>query len=273
MIPPPSNHAHYDVFAIHTIYSKSWFDTMPVPSDAVNIAIVRHPRDRMISAAYKYRDGGVKYLRRIPNDTFIHNLLTYPGKYDNGWFTPTRNTMARDFGFSRHIKPKDISKINTYLKFLEREFKLVLIVERFHESLVLLKRKLNWNLEDIIYRVLHSYEHENVSLSNEDLRRMKQLNFLDYAVYQHFAKVFDEKIRNEPNDFREEVQHLHETIRITSAFCDDNTRQEHKIKKSRWNKKFTLKRSECDLMKIKERPFISDLKKYQEKERSIAVRP
>ncbi|XP_053378473.1 galactose-3-O-sulfotransferase 2-like [Mercenaria mercenaria] len=157
---------HYDIFACHTVYQKQWFDSL-LPTDSVYIGIVRDPMVRMISSAYYYRDVfGVGYLKRVPHANFIHELVNYPDKYDRAFFSHTRNSMGKDFGFQHDIEPTNKSQIRKYLDQLNSQFLLVLIMEKFDESLVMLKRLLNWSLLDIIYWKMNSYKHDHTVLNS-----------------------------------------------------------------------------------------------------------
>ena len=182
---------HYDILAVHCVYSKANFDQM-LPPDIINIAIIREPLNRMISAAYYYRDvWHQNYLQNIPNKTFINELVTKPNTYDSEPFSHTRNTMGRDFGFNRTTKEGDTRTILEKLESLDKEFKLVLVMERFEESLVLMKRYLNWKMSDILFIQLNSHLHSPVVNFTEAERvRHKSTCFMDYAIYDFFTKIY-----------------------------------------------------------------------------------
>ena len=105
----------------------------------------------MISAAYYYRgNGNTRYLLSIPENHLIENLIDHPEKYDkHKLFSQTKNAMGKDFGFKTTTRESDIDIIQERLEFLDKEFRLVLVLERFEESLVLMKRYLGWQMADM----------------------------------------------------------------------------------------------------------------------------
>ena len=259
---PVRTGGHYDILAVHSTYKKEIYDKI-LPRDKVNIAIVREPIDRLISAAYYYRDViGSRYLKKIPQETFIQDLIINPEKYDKKIFSETKNAMGRDFGFRRTISVTDSDKISMTLNFLEKEFVLVLLTERFDESLVLMKRHLNWDLSDILYIARNTHAHQPVNISEKLREKYKNTSFMDFAIYNHFKKIFDDKIAAKGPDFHQEVEFLQFVLNKTNSFCQtDKINQPFlDIPASAWNYRFKILESDCKLMQIKAHTFIDNLK-------------
>lgn len=252
---------HYDIFAIHTVYSKILFDSL-LPVDSVKIGIVREPVDRMMSAAYYYRDVmRKKYLRKVPRENFITNLIRYPELYEHETFSNTRNTMAWDFGFSKDIRQSDVEKIQLYLNQLNSEFSLVLVVEKMEESLVLMRRLLRWSISDIIYLKINKHTHQPAVLTEEDKAKFRNTSFLDFEIYRYFRKVLDEKLEQEENDFWDEVNYFKTLLNRVSEFClKGNDVKSLFVEKSAWNEDFSVTRSDCQWMTIPEMAFIKSLR-------------
>ena len=215
-ILPVKQGGHYDILAFHAKlnFKKTDFDAI-LPEDKVNIAIIREPLRRMISAAYYYRNFGHRYLKTIPKDNFISELIANPDKYEPRTFSITRNSMAKDFGFSTTMKATEKGKIQKTLELLYKEFKLVLIVERFDESLVLMKRILGWKMSDILYIPSNTLKHPLVNITNVQRKTHEETCFLDYAIYSYFSKVFDVKVQREGETFEFEVAHFKELLQKT----------------------------------------------------------
>ncbi|XP_053378489.1 galactose-3-O-sulfotransferase 2-like [Mercenaria mercenaria] len=253
----------YDIFACHTIYQKQWFDSL-LPTDSVYIGIVRDPVERMISSAYYYRDVfGVGYLKRVPRANFIHDLVNYPDKYDTAFFSHTRNSMGKDFGFRRGIEPTNKSKIRKYLDQLNSQFLLVLIMEKFDESLVMLKRLLNWSFGDIIYLKMNSHKHEHTVLNSTEIAKFRNTSFLDFEIYEYFSNVFETKLKQTEDEFYKEVEFFQTTLDKTSEFCSRKNKTEIvalSFGKSKWDEKFQVTQLDCEWMKTKELSFISKLR-------------
>jgi galactosylceramide sulfotransferase len=58
--------------------------------------------------------------------------------------------MLWDLGMDVKLQ-EDQSELRKEIEYLENQFDLVMISERFDESLIVLKEKLCWDLEDVIY--------------------------------------------------------------------------------------------------------------------------
>lgn len=78
---------HFDIFALHSIYHQHSFGKY-LPQDRVSVAIVREPFERFISAAYYYRDvRRVKYLQKVPKETFVNDLVIHSNIYYSDQFS------------------------------------------------------------------------------------------------------------------------------------------------------------------------------------------
>ena len=262
-ILPVKQGGHYDILAFHAKlnFKKSDFDAI-LPEDKVNIAIIREPLKRMISAAYYYRNFGSRYLKTIPKDNFISELIENPEKYEPGTFSNTRNSMAKDFGFSAKMKATEKGKIQKTLKLLDKEFKLVLLVERFDESLVLMKRILGWKMSDILYIPSKTKHHPIVNVTNAQRRKHEKTCFLDYAIYGYFSKVFDAKVMREGQMFELEVAHFKLLLQKTWDFCDDVQSKYEVLNftSSPWHSPFEISPDDCELMRMKAVRFQRNLR-------------
>ena len=251
---------HYDIITVHCVYRKDNFDKM-LPPDKINIAIVREPLDRMISAAYYYRDVfGTGYLRNIPKGTFIKELVTQPNRYDHSQFSHTRNTMGRDFGFNPATREGDAKTILEKLNFLDKEFKLVLVMERFEESLVLMKRYLNWKMSDILFIQSNSHQHGLVNLTDEERAKHKSTCFMDYVIYDFFTKLYEYKVEAEGPLFHDEVKQFQAVLKHVRSFCEQTTAVKLVVAASSWNQEFVVTKFDCDLMKLGEIKFLNNLR-------------
>jgi hypothetical protein len=253
---------HYDIFACHTVYRTELFKSL-LPADSVNIAIVREPVDRMISAAFYFRDLiGVKYLKRIPSTNFIHNLVNFPEKYNTAFFSRTRNTMGKDFGFPKDIQPNKSAQIKAYLDKLNSEFLLVMIMEKFNESLVMMKMALNWSFVDIIYLKSNSHKHRQVVLNATEIAKYKNTSFLDFEIYNYFSQVFKAKLKTMGSDFNNEVKFFENVLDRVHDFCSTDTVKEPTLTflSPKWDKHFVVRDTDCEWMKTGEMRFISRLR-------------
>lgn len=256
---PSDGSNKYDILAVHTVYKKERFAQV-LPEDSVYIGIIRDPLERMVSAAFYYRDiWQIEYLKKIPKDRFIKNLINYPERYDSVVFSFTRNSMGKDFGFSPYLKPLDSTAIEAKLNSLGEEFALVMVMERFDESLVLMRRLLNWSLSDILYLKSNAHRHKPVIISEKEQIKFRTTCFMDYAIYDYFKKIFEEKLSLQQTDFWEEVKHFKSVLSILNNFCGGaGTRL--LVEASPGNHSFYVTRKDCKWMSYPELSFIHKLR-------------
>ena len=264
---------HRDILACHSRYSRKLFGSV-LPKDTVNIGIIREPLDRMISAAYYYRDvWRSPLLINVPRLNFIHNLVNRPDLYELKAFTKTKNAMGNDFGFSPTITVNDTLIIKHHLEMLKKDFKLVMVMEKFDESLILMKRTLNWELSDVIYLKSNSHAHQPVLLNKTELNKFKNTCFLDYAVFDTFNEIFDARLSLEGPEFRQEVEYFRSVLDLVKDYCDKKSkvrlRKSLNIDKSAWSERFEITDSDCYYLQMKELRFVDFLKR-RHREMNIA---
>lgn len=185
----------------------------------------------------------------VPRKNFIVNLIQNHSIYEKKHFSRTHNSMAQDFGFPPSTTKSMSIFISSYMMQITFQFKLVLVLEKLDESLVLLKRYLDWELFDILYIPDNRHEHEKVSLKAEDIAKFKSVSFLDYIIYDEFVKILKWKMKLEGATFQEEVDHFKTVLRSVREFCSGESDLEFlHVHSSRWTCPFILTASDCKLM-------------------------
>ncbi|XP_052830048.1 galactose-3-O-sulfotransferase 2 isoform X2 [Octopus bimaculoides] len=210
-----------------------------------------------------------EYLLAVPGENFIGEYLKNPVKYEsllkNGAFSYTNNRMSYDLG----LKLSDFhseDKILKHISVLDQGFHLVLMLEYFDISMILLKRKLCWQMKDILYiqRNVGSSGHTPI-LTAEETNRFKKWAKADYILYEHYLKVFWHKIRIE-EDILSEVYHYQSLLYRTKKFCMTKNSSVLQIQASVWNKEILLLRKDCDIMLKGELELVNALQKaYRER--------
>ena len=93
---------------------------------------------------------------------------------------------------------------------IDDKFTLVLIYEHLDESLVLMKRKLCWELDDVLYLKFHYQRHGEPSLnemiSNSFVEKIQRWNKADFMLYQYFNDTLWKEIHFEGKDFIDELR-------------------------------------------------------------------
>ncbi|XP_006821250.1 galactose-3-O-sulfotransferase 2-like [Saccoglossus kowalevskii] len=217
----PSTSGNYNILCNHAVYNRREFDKI-MPKDTAYVTILRNPRHHFEALFNSYRFG--RMLGIHANDP-LHEFLNRPDEYVSSVTSTDRfllqNPMAYDLGFDPEFF-KDEDAIMTFIKDIENNFKLVMISDYMEESLVLLKRQMCWTLDEVIYYELSTakiHSEYRSEMTNGLRDKLREWNFADHALYQHFNKTFWKRVHAEGEDFSQEVEHLRYRNRQIYDFC------------------------------------------------------
>ncbi|XP_069128511.1 galactose-3-O-sulfotransferase 2-like [Argopecten irradians] len=264
VLPPPTGRT-YDILCCHVIYNKLAMQTV-MPKDTFYIGILRHPYAQFLSSIKYFHPPeffNIPGMKKIT--TFLHNPTRYISRSTVGHFL--NNRMAYDFNFPRELfinrKAEDIQR---YLRFLDKEFSIVLIADHLDESLVLMRRLLGWKLKDI----LHGRINEGKLLFTEISKMKKTIKELhrswaelDYHLYDYFYKRLFEKIKLEGPDFQKELGYFKRIQLDVKTFCQSTVKESMVLSMSPWNEQFEITNLDCIYMNIRERVFIQEIRHQQ----------
>lgn len=269
---PPPRGKPFSISCNHVIYNRKVFNDV-LASDTVYIAILRDPWAQFLSAfVYYSRYYSVYYLMSIPGPDKLSNYLKDPMKYDsNPALSFTNNRMSVDMGIPPSLF-NNKQLINQYIDALGKELNLVLIMEHFEESMILLRRHMCWKIQDILYIVKNANsKNKNLNTTVEQMDAFKKWAETDYQLYNYFYAKFFEKIADETSDFHSEVLVYKNILRKVSSYCGDNsakhngTRASLRIAKSMWNDEITVSFADCDLMTCNELKLVDAIRTSQYK--------
>ncbi|KAK6169455.1 hypothetical protein SNE40_020509 [Patella caerulea] len=246
-IPAPRGQ-HYDILCNHVVYNreqfKNWFDP-----DTKYIAIVRDPVDRFLSAAYYY---GVLSKNKVNE----HGIETESLQLENYLLERARNgsntadplNQAVDFGV--HPRNQTKSFMSNYLDIIKDDFSLVLIMEYFDESLVLMRRLFCWELQDIIYLKLNiNKRHLSLTLTEDSIKLLKYLQSAEQMIYELFLDRFWQQMLHEGPGVFDEVQHLKNVLSRISRYCYLGVfSSDLVVETSEWNNIFSISADDCRMM-------------------------
>ena len=112
-------------------------------------------------------------------------------------FSRKTNMMGRmlyDLGLD---EKGDREAVKRKIKEVDKSFDLVMIVEKFPESLILMKNELCWSTSDITSLKLNGrIEEVKKNLNSSIQSLLKEFLEPEYLLYNHFANVFEKKITN-----------------------------------------------------------------------------
>ncbi|XP_066278145.1 galactosylceramide sulfotransferase-like isoform X2 [Branchiostoma lanceolatum] len=246
----------FDALYVHSRYNKTWMRAH-FPNDTVYLAIVKDPFSHFKSSFHYYRLQQHLNLQDSwnPIKMFLKNPWKYKTEalYQGIRFDKTRNAQLFDLGFPVE-KSHDMIWAEEYIKQLDMDFLLVIILEHYAESLVLMKRLMCWELLDILLvedRLnSRNYRYKHYRPTQEELVRYKQYAEAEYAMYERFNKSLWNKISQQSQDFFQEVEHYKQVTKRVRDFCNANSTKELVISASPWNPQYKMRQSTCTYLKI-----------------------
>ena len=130
--------------------------------------------------------------------------------------------------FDLGLRPADYHKpevVRDTILDLDDKFTVVLIFEYLDESLVLLKRKLCWDLDDVLYLKFHYLSKEKGArkhIHENQTEQIRQWNRADVMLYEHFNTTLWEYIRREGDPFYEDLNDFRTKQKATEKDCLGN---------------------------------------------------
>jgi len=258
--------AEFNILCDHAVYNEQAMQKI-MPNNSVYITTIRHPANQIISLFYYYKVHKIAEVTGPnPISEYLQNFELYETRYKSheakhrycipDGLSMVRNPMAFSLGFPTGFPAgtkdltNDSSAVASWIKHISDKFKVILLVEYIDESLVLLKRLLCWKTKDILYFTINkgTYDHHDSSnvIDNETSRLHRTISAVDYALYEHFEKIFHKRISQQQN-FNEDVTNFQQIRKTFQKFCD-NTNQSLdniSIESSKWNEKIVLTRLDC----------------------------
>lgn len=282
--------ADFNILCEHVVYNKEYFRTI-MPSDTVFLTSLREPFSQFKSTFHYYKISNISQMN--PSEgirEYLMNIEMYEERYkspNNRKFrycipdglSMTRNQMAFTLGFPNGFNAADQSDNSSYVKewisALDHDLSLVIILEYFHESLVLLRRLLCWNFEDVLFVDLNVGEYNYKENVDGDLVQIyHQWSGVDYALYDHFNRTLWIKLANQEPDFWQEVSHLKSVTHEISRYCSSFPQKAElhqgisspnvvlQIEPSPWHGKILIDKYRCDDLM---REYLSEIKDKYDK--------
>ena len=258
-----SHEENYNIISHHAIYNKNEMEAL-MPNDTVYFAILRDPFRNFVSA-FQYYDIEKKLNmnKRYPHKSY-EEFLRHPKKYEQLAIhlnvpLQTKNIMSFDLGL--HLL-KGVSLLQDRILFIDRNFKLILILEHLEESLVLMKRYFCWDLKDILYL------HLNMGVKTppptvDQVNMHKNYSAKDYRLYDYFNQTLWKKIARESSDFNDEVIHFKSIQKQVQTFCSMGEQLNKRtllLQKSSWHNEFEISLKDCLIMSLNDMDFANILR-------------
>ena len=238
-----SSHVDKDsakIFSSHIRFNKGPVNTVFPKPKAKYITILRNPLDRFKSAwlfyGYTRRtglpsvEGPLNTFLRSPNSLDeIRRRLSKTSVYRI--YNHISNSNLFDMGLEQE-NVQNMALVERYIDKMEQEFDLVMIADYFDESLILLKRLLCWEFEDIVYVKLR-VKKKKLEFEEEVKKNILTWNRADVALFHHFNQTFWRKIQQEGPSFYEDLKEFKEINHDYQAMCESIQYKNKKCKLSK----------------------------------------
>ncbi|XP_038052306.1 galactose-3-O-sulfotransferase 2-like [Patiria miniata] len=255
----------YNILCHHTRFSYKEISAVMF-KDSLYITILRDPVTQF-SSFFNYFQRGKLY--RLPGDKALKIFLGKPNYYygiHSGKRFQTKNPMLYDLGLrEKHLG--DSARIEEKIQQLETEFDLILILEHFDESLVLLRHLMCWDVDDVVYFVLNSRKSSVKTVAREPAEKIRRWNAGDLRLYQTFNRTLWRRVEAfGRRRMRHEVGELRARIRHFVDRCAGNrTEARSKTKLGASDSRLGFSEGEmCDRMTRRGIPYTNYIRTYQD---------
>ncbi|XP_064615665.1 galactose-3-O-sulfotransferase 2-like [Liolophura sinensis] len=261
-LPPPGQ--KYDVMAEHVLYNKESFSNY-LAEDAVYVTMLREPFSLLYSTLYYVP----AFQKTITEVNKIEAYLKNPAKYDNTAIMAgrsyTKNPQSSFLGLRRRDFDNE-GKIQELISSIDRDFPVVLILERLDESLILLRRVLKWPMKDIIYSVENvNSAKPKLKITPEHREKYKKWSLADHKLYNFFKKKLEESIEEAGPELQEELAVFRKYKMDIARYCRFQTIMDEDMlfTESPYNERFSITRKDCSLIYVEPLVLISNIRKRQ----------
>ena len=198
--------------------------------------IIRSPETQLASAFYYFGDEKnqrSRWGRSLSKSELIDKYLDSKKITPTDHWSPAIHLGWERFSASLGTRTSTEEKMEGFVQLLDTEMDLVMISERIDESLIVLKERMGWTLEDIMYLNRNVAPEESKSDLTESTRQnILQHLILDKRMYDYFNATLDrhidelgrERIQTEVREFQQVRQELEDK-------CFDKT----KVKLMEWD--------------------------------------
>ncbi|XP_055774907.1 galactosylceramide sulfotransferase-like [Salvelinus fontinalis] len=193
-----------------------------LPTDTSYITILRDPAE-LFESSFHYFGRLVPMTWKIPGEDKVGEFLRDPRHYfDPNGFNSfyLKNLLFFDFGQDNTLELGD-PRVEEGIRAIAGHFQLVMLVEHFDESLMLLKDALCWEMDDLLFFKLNARKGSTVSKLTPELRaKALEWNAVDWRLYQHFNVTFWRKVEAYGRQrMADDVAELQRRNAVMAAVC------------------------------------------------------
>ena len=233
--PTADNFTEYHFITDHTMFDNEAYKSY-MPDNTKVITLLRHPLKQLKST---FRFWNLPLQLGIPSyEDVIGKFLRQPGKYEktrNSFGCPpmiqisqTKNPQSHHLGLKNPAEVME-KPVEEFIEGLDKNISLVLLLERFEESLILMKRMFCLETKDIVHLSLfsteffsrHTYDYKK-SDEIDLISRHRRYSTADYLLYEHFEAKLDHTIKEEGAGFQVELKLFQGIKHKVRQFCNES---------------------------------------------------
>ena len=198
-----------DILCSHARFNKEPMNWLFPRKTTKYVTILRNPVDNYESA-FNFAQLGKSFGLGVALDSlekFLDKpIQSYSHSRKDIMMYLARNPMMFDLGL-RFEYFQNLTAVKEYIQFLDNEFDLVMIMDYFDESLLLMKRLLCWKIEDILYVKLNERQDKEKAtlLSARVKENIRRWNKADVLLFDYFNASFWRRVKKEGPSFYEEL--------------------------------------------------------------------
>ena len=210
---------HYNLIAHHMRFNKTAIKNLVNPTSDY-FTILRDPASNFESSFGFFKD--YPFTSWLDQNRNINEFIDNPEALYNKntpWYFRAKNYMSFDLGFDHENNSDEY--ISHVISEMEKDFKYVMITDRYEESMILLKNMLCLDYDDIVYLPLKvRTDNDRKVLSPEASAKIKKWNRLDTAIYEYYSQKFEQlTVLYGKEKLAKEVQILKEKLKDVEARC------------------------------------------------------
>ncbi|XP_066297730.1 galactosylceramide sulfotransferase-like [Branchiostoma lanceolatum] len=246
---------HFSFLVHHTVFNKTGMDAIMKPGTGY-IGIMREPQSHFRSQFF-YRHHHLRYrLKNHPNP--LGAFLDNPERYEMKWtknltWSGERNNQAFIMGFPPDLLPtQDTRLMDKVIKQLDQWYTFVIINEYYEESLVMLRRKMCWDISDILHSTKRIHEQHDsrkfLPLNHTQLDNHRRIDAVDYRMYEFFNRTFWKSVEEETGKgFWEEVVQFKTLLERVNPYCSTRGQKKEPLlfPAGKWNSPFSVDEGFC----------------------------
>ena len=280
---PPCQQKKYDILNIHSRYNGRSILTKYMQENTYVIATLRNPLEQMLSGFNYY--GFAKQVKKMGKtySDFLDNPKPYLRPLSSLLPNPINliwNSMSYDIGLSEfnipvgikkkqiESNPRYVSEVERFLEWAEEQIDFFVLAEYFDESLILLKDRLHWEIEDIVYFSQNAAADTlDQDIDEMLLNKTIEFSYIDYLLYHRMKQKLDELKQEKGDRLAVEVKTLQSLNNNFAHYClaksevDPKLYGEVKILSNKLRKERRHDRC-CFEAAIDEQKYVKDIKIY-----------